>query len=398
MIKYLFLIFLNFWFVDRVGAIPESHTSGSRSAVYSELLPSELAHRGTALSPNVAQDVRCSCDSKGAQIFEEPLRYSTGRFSGQCIDSCRFRAPRKIASLSEDYFIYNLLHRGRYWKFRASDLEVDGVYLLFERFLDPISHVALRFRLKKPLQLLELNHEVEALLNPRDERELSPTGGGKLNRFGRNGSRLKNPRGVGVLHVANKPSDRELQVGNRQGDRELHFSNNRGEFVVHKGEEAITDLVYSPEAAVPRGQLLRVLPSLFGDYVFVHRLMSVEAARDWMVVTQKHQVDQFELRIGSSEAQSLLTRVLDRSTQAGMSESYWLLKRNCSTVLADLLMEAPLGTFDVLSRILPVPKNLGLLRILNNRNMVLGDRERGPLSLNEEFLNSTAVSKRLDVL
>jgi hypothetical protein len=360
-INYLFLLFLPFWFPNQIGAAPEGHISGSRSVVRSELVLSELALGGSPLSPRVAQDVRCSCDSKGPQIFEQPLRYSRGRLSGQCIDSCRFRAPRKMAGSPEGEVIFNLLHRGRYWKFRASDLEVDGVFLLFERFLDPISHVALRFRLKKPLPLLALNRVGEAQLNQRDG------------------------------------SDRVLYVANARGDRELHLPNNRGESFVDEGE-AITDLVYSPEAAVPRGELLRALPSLFGDYVFVHRLMSVEAARDWMVVTQKHQVDQFELRMDSSEAQSLLTRVLDRSTQAGVSESYWLLKRNCSTVVADLLMEAPLGAFDVVSRILPVPGNLGLLRILKNRNMIHGDREGRSLSMNEEFSTKTPDSKRLDVL
>lgn len=191
--------------------------------------------------------------------------------------------------------IINLLHEGRYWKFSFSDVQPKQIHLIFERFMDPISHVAIRFHLKSPLELRSLDDKDTAM---------------------------------------------------------------------------ITDLIFSPEAAVPVGEKLKLFPSLQGEYVFVHRLLSLEAAKDWMVLVQKHKVDQFSIEMGEQSVLKLFSKVIQLATDEKQNQNYFLLNKNCSTTIADLLVEEKLSAFELVSRVIPVPMNFGLLNFLKGRNLV----------------------------
>ena len=243
----------------------------------------------------VSKDPSCACDPMKMDPFEDPFRYTKGRLRGACIDSCRFRWPKRQGKEDGTEVIYNLLHQDKYWKFMRSDVNLVGASIIFEKFMDPISHVAIRFNLKSSLKLVSV-------------------------------------------------------AGNETAE--------------------ILDIVYSPEAALPSSERQKFLPSLLGDYVFAHRLLSLEQTKNWMIIQQGHKVDQFQLNMSRNQVQKLFERIITNTADLKQEEIYLLLKKNCSTTIADFLILDRPTQLEHFLRIFPVSIDLGLLSFLKRQGLV----------------------------
>ena len=97
----------------------------------------------------------CACDEKISDPFETRLQYNFGPFQGQCVNSCKYRnvvilPPDKSEKILR---VANILHDNQYWIAEIPENEVEEVSIIFEKFLSSISHVALKFHLKHPMNL-----------------------------------------------------------------------------------------------------------------------------------------------------------------------------------------------------------------------------------------------------
>lgn len=98
----------------------------------------------------------CACSAEVVDTHEEPAAFAFGKFSGQCIDSCRFRRPIVLTKSPRHLRVANLLHVG---KFTSTAIPLDQITRVdagFETFAPGVSHVFLRFHLKKSAPALKL--------------------------------------------------------------------------------------------------------------------------------------------------------------------------------------------------------------------------------------------------
>lgn len=98
----------------------------------------------------------CACDQKNQDPFEKTVQFNFGKFSGQCIDSCRFRPAEilnksgvKIPGLrSDDVVVANFLHLSKYYMAVIPVKSIDSVEIGFEEFRPMIHHILTRYRLR----------------------------------------------------------------------------------------------------------------------------------------------------------------------------------------------------------------------------------------------------------
>lgn len=158
---------------------------------------------------------------------------------------------------------------------------------------------------------------------------------------------------------------------------------------LHQDNE-ISDLVFSPEAAVPLGEKQKLWPSLQSAYVFAFRFLSLEEAHEWMVNTQKHQVTQHSLDLDASERRQALMRAIEFSITNQFNIPYALLKKNCAAVAMDVLSAegTPSPPFwKGEQRNLPLSFNFGTLRFLRQNKMLASSPSSASKisSLKDEF-------------
>ena len=112
------------------------------------------------------KNISCVCDVKVKDPWEEPQSFAFGRFNGQCIDSCRFRASRilkvkkthKVASLT----VANILHYGVFYQGSIPLDSLEGAQAGFEEFLPGIYHVFLQFNLKSSAPAIKLYSQADS--------------------------------------------------------------------------------------------------------------------------------------------------------------------------------------------------------------------------------------------
>jgi hypothetical protein len=100
-----------------------------------------------------AADASCACNPKASDPFEEPVKFAFGKFTGQCVDSCRFRRARVRSNAGGELVVTNLLHLGKYVQARISLADVTGVEAGFERFAPGVDHMLLRFSFDRGVPL-----------------------------------------------------------------------------------------------------------------------------------------------------------------------------------------------------------------------------------------------------
>ncbi|KHD88195.1 MAG: hypothetical protein OM95_10545 [Bdellovibrio sp. ArHS] len=102
----------------------------------------------------------CSCTTSAQDSLEEPQSFKSGKFQGQCIDSCRFR-PARILENQKELTVANILHFGSYYKTTLNLQDFEKIEMGFENFLPGISHVVLRFTLHGKAPALRLVHQTD---------------------------------------------------------------------------------------------------------------------------------------------------------------------------------------------------------------------------------------------
>lgn len=96
--------------------------------------------------PAVSEAPECACVGQGGDRFERPLRLTIGRYRGECIDSCQFRATQALPSSGDRLIFANVLHAGRYWTANLARADLREIDFEMEEFLPRINHVFLRMR------------------------------------------------------------------------------------------------------------------------------------------------------------------------------------------------------------------------------------------------------------
>jgi hypothetical protein len=102
----------------------------------------------------------CKCKPTRSDPLEEPVRFAFGKFSGQCVDSCRFRRARVLNDSGKELEVGNILHLGHYFSAKIRLDQVVNVEAGFERFAPGVDHVLLKFNLKSDVALHSQDGEV----------------------------------------------------------------------------------------------------------------------------------------------------------------------------------------------------------------------------------------------
>ncbi len=90
----------------------------------------------------------CQCDDTGTDLLEGPNKFNFGAFTGQCVDTCRYRKSIPLAPLkknSDSVRLSNYLHEGKYWTAQVSKDGLKKVQVAFEEFMPGVFHVFLIF-------------------------------------------------------------------------------------------------------------------------------------------------------------------------------------------------------------------------------------------------------------
>lgn len=113
----------------------------------------------------------CVCSADVVDPLEEPQSFNYGKFQGQCIDSCRFRAAR-ILENSSALTVGNILHLGSYYKATIPWEHFAKIEMGFEEFLPGISHVLLRYTLDESAPSIKLVNQTDLTKSPIEVRSL----------------------------------------------------------------------------------------------------------------------------------------------------------------------------------------------------------------------------------
>lgn len=256
----------------------------------------------------------CVCNTSVNDVFEEPQAFNFGKFSGQCIDSCRFRS---VKILSEEKLqtknsvldtrtldVVNILHFGKFYKSRIYLEDIQNVEAGFEEFRPGIHHVFLRFNLKISAPSLKLISQSDSKMKPIE----------------------------------------------------------------------IRSLVLSPEGVPPKNHKYDLFESYFGVYLLVHKLTSGDEMDRW-IKSQSHLVKFYTFKTQPEVAAKVLKRGISESQRLGIQNVYQLFSNNCSTSTLHIV-DAEIGKisspsmWSKLEDALPISGPIGTLRALKNRNLV----------------------------
>lgn len=118
---------------------------------------SAATNASQSLDPSLTQiDSSCTCEALAGDELEHPIKFNFGAFSGQCIDSCRFRKSVLLSSQDNSTMVFsNFMHNGEFWKVRVHPDGITQARIGFEEFMPGIFHVFLIFDFDKsrPLSL-----------------------------------------------------------------------------------------------------------------------------------------------------------------------------------------------------------------------------------------------------
>jgi hypothetical protein len=110
-------------------------------------------HVSAFATPLSVASSSCQCKADRHDPLEEPIRFAFGKFSGQCVDSCRFRRARVLSDSGSVLEVGNILHLGHYVTAKIRPSQVVSVEAGFERFAPGVDHVLLKFNLRSEVSL-----------------------------------------------------------------------------------------------------------------------------------------------------------------------------------------------------------------------------------------------------
>jgi hypothetical protein len=118
-----------------------------------------LFHAPAFAAPLSVASSLCQCKADPHDPLEEPIRFAFGKFSGQCVDSCRFRRARVLSDSGSVLEVGNILHLGHFVTAKIRPGQVLSVEAGFERFAPGVDHVLLKFNLRSDLFLRSQDSE-----------------------------------------------------------------------------------------------------------------------------------------------------------------------------------------------------------------------------------------------
>lgn len=135
----------------------------------------------------------CACNPGSEDKFEDPSKFNFGAYSGQCVDSCRYRRSvflkldDTINSEKESVVVSNLMHEDGYWTAEIPLSRAERAEVGFEEFMPGVFHVFLVFHFPKEHPVLLYPQKKKSSLKRVFEIILSPEGippkEGKYNLF-----------------------------------------------------------------------------------------------------------------------------------------------------------------------------------------------------------------------
>lgn len=104
-------------------------------------------------------DEGCRCRDSVNDPFDQPHRYSFGRYEGMCINSCKFRSAHTepVTQRPGSLKVGNIFHKKAFWHTEINLHNVERAYFVFEEFRPNINHTAIRFQLRQPVLLKPQN-------------------------------------------------------------------------------------------------------------------------------------------------------------------------------------------------------------------------------------------------
>lgn len=263
----------------------------------------------------------CACDPFAKDKLENPSQFNFGTFTGQCVDSCRFRrsdlmafnSPALLKNKSNTIFLSNFQHEGSYWKAKFNLNQVQAADVGFEEFLPGIFHVFLVFYFPKDNPIL--------------------------------------------LYPQNKNK--------------------------HTQPLKIYDLVLSPEGVPPKNGKYTLYDAYMNRYLISIRVLSKSEVINWSVKTKKHKVNLYTLSLKQSEVADVLRYGLLTGQKDSLQTKYDLFSNNCATSTLDFIdavikpdsSDLPLyySLFYPLERSLSVAGPIGTMKVFLSRKLINGE-------------------------
>ncbi|MGE3260964.1 MAG: DUF4105 domain-containing protein [Bacteriovoracia bacterium] len=220
-----------------------------------------------------AIDPNCACDSLAKDNFEEPLRFEFGPYKGTCVNSCVFRRSY-LATMPEGVISADGTKTG------LTNILHNGRYWMGAIADQKIEYADILFE----------------------------------DFF------------LGVAHVSIRlhffrPLELTAQTPKLTGP----------------ATTKISDLVFSSEAAYGPGKRINLVEGAMGNYLLSHRFLSLEQVHATSVVTLRHSIKQFRLRLNQSQLNALFRSAILKSQRESFRTVYQLLSNNCATSATGLL-------------------------------------------------------------
>ncbi|MEY4064155.1 MAG: hypothetical protein RIR26_363 [Pseudomonadota bacterium] len=95
----------------------------------------------------------------------------------------------------------------------------------------------------------------------------------------------------------------------------------------------VRDIVLSVEAIGQKGWTYDLMRGMKDEYLTAYRIVSLRDKYNWMVVTQKHDVVQWPLKLSDQQKQAILPAFLAKATREGMNAIYNTITRSCTNEL-----------------------------------------------------------------
>lgn len=146
----------------------------------------------------------------------------------------------------------------------------------------------------------------------------------------------------------------------------------------------LRDLILSAEGVPAQGLPYSVSSSAFGNYLLIHRWISLTGFADYTVGRLNHSIQQYQLHLSGPERAQALDRALQASVKNGFSSIYNLLFNNCATAAIRAVVDQDFQWRDFDSG-LSVDLSIGTFMYLRRRGLLAEGKSFQLPNLEEEY-------------
>lgn len=113
--------------------------------------------------PLLVNDMNCLCNGSINDQYNLGLRFSQGKFKGQCINSCEKRPVVVLRSTNtgeerSGLEVANIFHEGEFWKSHLPTNNILKSKIIFEQFTNKFNHVAIEFVFDRHIDIHLISH------------------------------------------------------------------------------------------------------------------------------------------------------------------------------------------------------------------------------------------------